>query len=292
MEEIYIISKVTKEIIIDILKCNTNNFINNLNFDEDIVSLIEHIPNELETSYELCLKGNIVSSMILLRSTFENILFLMNIVFDPDIIDEYKKVKNNIKPIKLKSEIIENWDKYFTTIMESKEQTEVEIKNIYDLLSKFVHPNCIRSTTSMIEKDKNKSEIIKYLYMQNITSVLLLYFDFISKYLNTEANLIYSIFLYEIICLLVFIQINIDKIKELEQYNDYMYLHINEKDIQGYTNIISKEINQISEINNNEWKKIINNLKEELNKSKYKQKIKELDKITLKLIGLYNKTNN
>ena len=71
-----------------------------------------------------------------------------------------------------------------------------------------------------------------------------------------------------------------------------MYLHINEKDIQGYTNIISKEINQISEINNNEWKKIINNLKEELNKSKYKQKIKELDKITLKLIGLYNKTNN
>ena len=35
--------------------------------------------------------------------------------------------------------VIENWDKYFTEIMESKEQTEIEIKNIYDILSKFIH---------------------------------------------------------------------------------------------------------------------------------------------------------
>lgn len=71
-----------------------------------------------------------------------------------------------------------------------------------------------------------------------------------------------------------------------------MYLRINEKDIQGYTDIISKEINQISKINNDEWEKIIKNLEEEINKSKYKQKIKELNKMTLELIGLYNKTNN
>ena len=71
-------------------------------------------------------------------------------------------------------------------------------------------------------------------------------------------------------------------------------MYYNDKEIA--LNQILKNIqlleNQISEINNNEWKKIINNLKEELNKSKYKQKIKELDKITLEIIGLYNKTNN
>ena len=108
-----------------------------MNLDEDIISLINHLGDELENAYELCLKGNIVSSMILLRSTFENMLFSMNIVYNPELLSEYKKIKNNIQPKKLKNEVIDNWERYFSGIMESKEQTEIEIKNTYDILSKF-----------------------------------------------------------------------------------------------------------------------------------------------------------
>lgn len=292
MEEIYIICKKINEIIIDKLKEDINKFTNKVNLDEDIISLINHIGDELENAYELCLKGNIVSSMILLRSTFENMLFSMNIVYNKELLEEYKKIKNKIQPKKLKNEVIENWDKYFTEIMESKEQTEIEIKNTYDILSKFIHANCVRTTASMIERDKEKVEIIKYLYMQNITSVILMYMDFINKYLKVENNLIYSIFLYELICLGIYIFINKDKVEELAQYNDYMYLHINGKEIENYKNIINRDISKIIEVDESSWKIILENLQENINGSKYIKRIGELDDIILNLINKLNKAKN
>ena len=127
------ICKKINKIIINELKEYINKFTNVVKLDEDIISLINHIVDELENAYDLCYEGNIVSSMILLRSTFENMLFSMNILYNPELLEEYKKIKNNIQPKKLKNEVIENWDKYFTEIMESKEQTEIEVKNIYDI---------------------------------------------------------------------------------------------------------------------------------------------------------------
>ncbi len=292
MEEIYIICKKINEIIIDKLKEDINKFTNKVNLDEDIISLINHIGDELENAYDLCFEGNIVSSMILLRSTFENMLFSMNILYNPELLEEYKKIKNNIQPKRLKNEIIENWDKYFTEIMESKEQTEIEIKNIYDILSKFIHANCVRTTASMIEKDKEKVEIIKYLYIQNITSVILMYMDFINKYLKTENSIIYSIFLYELICLGIYFFINKDKVEELAQYNDYMYLHINGKEIENYKNIINRDIDKITELDENSWKIILENLQENINGSKYIKRIGELNDVILNLINKLNKAKN
>lgn len=292
MEEIYIICKKINEIIIDKLKEDINKFTNKVNLDEDIISLINHIGDELENAYDLCFEGNIVSSMILLRSTFENMLFSMNILYNPELLEEYKKIKNNIQPKSLKNEIIENWDKYFTEIMESKEQTEIEIKNIYDILSKFIHANCVRTTASMIEKDKEKVEIIKYLYIQNITSVILMYMDFINKYLKTENSIIYSIFLYELICLGIYFFINKDKVEELAQYNDYMYLHINGKEIENYKNIINRDIDKITELDENSWKIILENLQENINGSKYIKRIGELNDVMLNLINKLNKAKN
>lgn len=292
MEEIYIICKKINEIIIDKLKEDINKITNKVNLDEDIISLINHIGDELENAYDLCFEGNIVSSMILLRSTFENMLFSMNILYNPELLEEYKKIKNNIQPKSFKNEIIENWDKYFTEIMESKEQTEIEIKNIYDILSKFIHANCVRTTASMIEKDKEKVEIIKYLYIQNITSVILMYMDFINKYLKTENSIIYSIFLYELICLGIYFFINKDKVEELAQYNDYMYLHINGKEIENYKNIINRDIDKITELDENSWKIILENLQENINGSKYIKRIGELNDVILNLINKLNKAKN
>lgn len=292
MEEMYSICKNINEIIIDKLKDDINKFTNKVNLDEDIISLINHLGDELENAYELCLKGNIVSSMILLRSTFENMLFSMNIVYNPELLSEYKKIKNNIQPKKLKNEVIDNWERYFSGIMESKEQTEIEIKNTYDILSKFIHANCVRTTASMLEKDKEKAEIIKYLYIQNITSVTLMYMDFINKYLKVEDDLIYSIFLYELICLAIYILINKDKVKELEQYNDYMYLHINGEEIDGYKNIINQDISKIAELDESSWKIILENLQESINGSKYSKKIEELNDAVLNLINKFNEMNN
>lgn len=289
MEEMYIICKNINEIIIDKLKDDINKFTNKVNLDEDIISLINHLGDELENAYELCLKGNIVSSMILLRSTFENMLFSMNIVYNPELLSEYKKIKNNIQPKKLKNEVIDNWERYFSEIMESKEQTEIEIKNTYDILSKFIHANCVRTTASMLEKDKEKVEIIKYLYIQNITSVILMYMDFINKYLKTENSIIYSIFLYELICLGIYFFINKDKVEELAQYNDYMYLHINSKEIENYKNIINRDIDKITELDENSWKIILENLQENINGSKYIKRIGELNDVILNLINKLNK---
>lgn len=292
MKEIYIISKNINEIIIDKLKNDISNFTNKVNLEEDIISLINHVGDELENAYELCLKGNIVSSMILLRSTFENMLFSMNIVHNQELLEGYKKIKNNIQPKKLKNEVIENWNKYFSEIMESKEQTKIEIKNTYDILSKFTHANCVRTTVSMLEKDKEKVEVIKYLYMQNITSVILMYMDFINKYLKKENNLIYSIFLYELICIGIYILINKDKIKGLEQYNDYMYFHINEKEIEEYKNIFNKDISKITDIDESSWKIILENLQETINGSKYSKRIGELNKVISNLINKFSKIKN
>lgn len=292
MEEMYSICKNINEIIIDKLKDDINKFTNKVNLDEDIISLINHLGDELENAYELCLKGNIVSSMILLRSTFENMLFSMNILYNPELLSEYKKIKNNIQPKKLKNEVIDNWKRYFSEIMESKEQTEIEIKNTYDILSKFIHANCVRTTASMLEKDKKKVEIIKYLYIQNITSVTLMYMDFINKYLKVEDDLIYSIFLYELICLSIYILINKDKVKELEQYNDYMYLHINGKEIDDYKNIINQDISKIAELDESSWKIILENLQEAINGSKYSKKIEELNDAVLNLVNKLNKMKN
>lgn len=292
MEEMYIICKNINEIIIDKLKDDINKFTNKVNLDEDIISLINHLGDELENAYELCLKGNIVSSMILLRSTFENMLFSMNIVYNPELLSEYKKIKNNIQPKKLKNEVIDNWERYFSGIMESKEQTEIEIKNTYDILSKFIHANCVRTTASMLEKDKEKVEIIKYLYIQNITSVTLIYMDFINKYLKVEDDLIYSIFLYELICLAIYILINKDKVKELEQYNDYMYLHINGEEIDGYKNIINQDISKIVELDESSWKIVLKNLQESINGSKYSKKIEGLNDAVLNLVNKLDKMKN
>lgn len=286
------ICKKINKIIIDELKEYINKFTNVVKLDEDIISLINHIVDELENSYDLCYEGNIVSSMILLRSTFENMLFSMNILYNPELLEEYKKIKNNIQPKKLKNEVIENWDKYFTEIMESKEQTEIEVKNIYDILSKFIHANYVRTTVSMIEKDEEKIEIIKYLYIQNITSVILMYMDFINKYLKTENSIIYSIFLYELICLGIYFFINKDKVEELAQYNDYMYLHINGKEIENYKNIINRDIDKITELDENSWKIILENLQENINGSKYIKRIGELNDVILNLINKLNKAKN
>ena len=76
-------------------------------------------------------------------------------------------IKSNIQPKKLKNEVIENWEKYFIEIIESKEQTEIGVKNIYDILSRSIHVNCVRIIVSMIEKDEEKIEIIKYLKTEN-----------------------------------------------------------------------------------------------------------------------------
>lgn len=286
------ICKKINKIIINELKEYINKFTNVVKLDEDIISLINHIVDELENAYDLCYEGNIVSSMILLRSTFENMLFSMNILYNPELLEEYKKIKNNIQPKKLKNEVIENWDKYFTEIMESKEQTEIEVKNIYDILSKFIHTNCVRTTVSMIEKDEEKIEIIKYLYIQNITSVILIYMDFINKYLKTENNLIYSVFLYELICLFIYILINQDKIEELKQYNDYMYLHINGGEIDNYRNIMNKDIYKITELDENSWKDILENLQENIGESQYCKTIGELNGEILNLVNKLNKMNS
>lgn len=289
MEEI---CKKINEIIINELKEKINKFTNVTNLDENMISLINNIVDELENAYDLCYRDNILSSMILLRSTFENMLFSMNMLYNPELLEEYKKIKNNIRPKKLKNEVIENWDKYFTEIMESKEQTEIEIKNIYDILSKFVHANCVRTTISMVEKDREKIEIIKYLYIQNITSVILIYMDFINKYLKTENNLVYSVFLYELICLFIYIFINKSKIEELEQYNDYMYLHINDSEIDNYKNIMNEDINKITELDENLWKEILENLQKNIDESKYSNEIGELNGEILNLVNKLNKMNN
>lgn len=85
------ICKKINKIIINELKEYINKFTNVVKLDEDIISLINHIVDELENAYDLCYEGNIVSSMILLRSTFENMLFSMNILYNPELLEEYKK---------------------------------------------------------------------------------------------------------------------------------------------------------------------------------------------------------
>lgn len=284
-KEIYNVCKKINDIIIDILNDNTKKLVNKLELNEDIISLIRHISNEIEDIYNLCMNGHIVSAMILLRSTFENMMFIMNILHNPELSEKYKKIKNNIQPRELKNEIIQNWDTYFSDIMENENQTRQEIKEIYGILSKFVHTNCIRTTAGMMEKDKDRISVIKYLYMQNITSVILIYIDFIDKYLKQEKNeLIYSIVFYEWLALFMYIGINKEKIQELEKYNEYVYLYNNQKEFENYKNIMEKDIKEIGNIEKNSWKIIIEHIEEIINMSQYKENIQLLNEDIINLI--------
>ena len=71
-----------------------------------------------------------------------------------------------------------------------------------------------------------------------------------------------------------------------------MYLHINGKEIENYKNIINRNIDKITELDENSWKIILENLQENINGSKYIKRIGELNDVILNLINKLNKAKN
>ena len=94
------------------------------------------------------------------------------------------------------------------------------------------------------------------------------------------------------ICLFIYIFINQDKIEELKQYNDYMYLHINGSEIDNYRNIMNKDIHKITKLDENSWKDILENLQENIGESQYCKTIGELNGEILNLVNKLNKMNS
>lgn len=283
MEEIYIVTKNLIQIILKKLDEKIFKFTNKTCFNDDIKSLISNFSEEIKISYELAMKGNIVSSMILLRSTYENMLFSMVAVYNPSLIDKYKMIEKGIQPRELKKEVIENWNIYFSDEMENKENVEKEIKSKYIFLSKFIHVNCTRTAISMIEKSEEDVEFIKYLFILIIDGIVCLYCDFISKVIEEKDNLIEGICFYEIITYSLYVQINADKVKKLKKYDEYLYLELNNNVIEKYRNTINENISEIKAIDDETLRKVTNEVYKTLNESKYSENLKEIDECILRL---------
>lgn len=288
MEEIYVVTKNLIQIILEEFNERIFKFINKTSLNDDIKNLISNFSEEIKISYELAMKGNIVSSMILLRSTYENMLFSMVAVYNPSLIEKYKMIENGIQPRELKKEVIENWNIYFSDAMESKKYTEIEIKSKYSFLSKFIHVNCTRTAVSIIEKSEEDVEFIKYLFILIIDGIVYLYCDFISKFIEEKDNLIEGICFYEIIAYFLYVQINVDKVKKLKKYDEYLYLELNNNIIEKYRISTNENISEIKVIDDETWRKVINEAYKTLSESKYSESMKELDECIMRLSSKIN----
>lgn len=283
MEEIYVVTKNSIQIVLKELDEKIFKFKNKACLNDDIKSLVSHFSEEMKILYELSMKGNIVSSMILLRSTYENMLFSMVAVYKPSLIEKYKMIEKGIQPRELKKEVIENWNIYFSDTMENKQNVEKEIKSKYSFLSKFIHVNCTRTAISMIEKSEEDVEFIKYLFILIIDGIVCLYCDFISKFIEEKSNLIEGICFYEIIAYSLYVQINADKVKKLKKYDEYLYFELNNNVIEKYRNTLNEDISEIKAIDDETLRKVINEVYKNLNESKYSESLKKMDECIMRL---------
>lgn len=137
------------------------------------------IYNDLCFVNELLEKQNIINSSTILRTTYENIIYIIATSYDVNL-----KVDIKSSPSQFRKVLEDNCEKIFT------ENIEKEMFNdIYSFLCKIVHPCSLKECVTYIDNNR----IYKKYVLNNIKYAMLMieyiYLDFYNKKLNIKDEL-------------------------------------------------------------------------------------------------------
>lgn len=228
--------------------------------------------NDFKLVEELLNKEDLFNACTILRTTYENIMYLIATSHDKTM-----KVDLDIYPGKYREELENNCNELFTNYFEKE-----DFNKMYKHLCKIVHPSSLKELVSYLMKTKKYNKYVINNIRYSLVVIEYLYLNFLYKKINEEnefhLNLI-DICTYVNLVNVVYYYNSLDKNKRY--LSKYMMYDTNNKYITDLEEDFKKLYNDIK---NNE-EKIEINIKElarrtdmQISNSKYKEIVKDFIK--------------
>lgn len=234
----------------------------------------KYISNKIHRDFSLVTKlldeGDILNASILLRSTYENIAYIIATSFDKSL-----KVKVGTNPSEFRQILEKNCNELFS------ENIEPDLFNyIYKYLCKLTHPCSIKEMTSYIEA----GSIYKRYVINSIKYIMIIveyvYLDYIYKKNNLDMNLNDSLFetsdLVNIYSGIRFIKHSKTGSKKYNRFfvndSNSSYIADNKNNLQD----VGKWVKDNQKDFENRRDEILVRVSSELEKSKYKQIVNDI----------------
>ena len=210
-------------------------------------------------------KKDIINSGVLLRSLYENIMYLIATSYDKTLV-----VDLDVMPKKFKKILEDNCSELFTNYFEKE-----DFEALYKYLSKIIHPCSLKELLSYFEKTiKYKPYLISNMKYIMIT-LEYMFLNFLNKKIGIESS--FDLNLIDVCTYVNLLNINcflndVDKTQKfIKQYMFYdtnnKYITDTQKSLEAlYNNIITNA--DLIEININQLLKETDN---QINCSKYKE---------------------
>lgn len=236
--------------------------IDKLNVIRDVKILLSSSYKSIVNAKKLLASNYLVDSMVVLRSGYETMLKAIGICVDNQIkntymlltqvkfIDSYsaKKNKGKAEPAYVRLAVSKNHRILFNYEYESSDECRKNLSNIYDVLSKFVHPTVLRLYYEKIESDEVNLTNFKKIILCNIYEVSIIFFDFFytKNNLREKSDAIQSLYGF----LFLF---NIGTIidpkefkKVISKHSKYLYINRNDKYVKE-AKLFADEISNLKE---------------------------------------------
>ena len=220
---------------------------------------------------ELIDREDLVNAAVILRATYENIIYIIATAYDKS-----KMIDLNILPRQLRSVLKNHNSDIFTEYFNDN-----SFDDIYDYLCKFVHPSSLKEFSSYISKTKKYKDYmlcnLKYLMIV----IQYMYLNFLNKKAgNGESKLdLDFITLCEWVNL-VNIGFLIYDIKDSESFTKKYFCHdLENKTVQEKQELLKstyKDISNNKDVLNEEMRKVLRELDNMINASKYKDIVAEM----------------
>lgn len=226
--------------------------------------IFRKIVNDFRLVNEILNKKDVINSGVLLRSLYENIMYIIATSYDKTLV-----VDLNVMPKKFKTILEENCNELFSNYYETD-----DFEALYKYLCKIIHPCSLKELLSYFEKTvKYKPYLISNMKYIMIT-LEYMFLNFLNKKIGIESS--FDLNLIDVCTYVNLININcflndLDKTQKFTK--QYMFFDTNNKYITDsrkdleilYNDIINNS--DLIEININQLLKETDN---QLNCSKYK----------------------
>ena len=139
--------------------------------------IIQKIPEDLNlVMFLINEKSDPINASTILRTTFENMMYIFNVCLDEKIIDSFK-----IEPYKLRKNVNERYSELFDV-----NYFNVFIDEYYSFLCKIVHPTYVKEIFSYIHEDSDFYIAFSCLIEYLAGTLSYMYLCFLNKRLNQK----------------------------------------------------------------------------------------------------------
>lgn len=277
---IELLKQLVKKEAIEPLKRYNKKYLKKLNNNDNIpietVNLFKQSIQTINNTKKLLKFQYIVDAATLIRSAMEKIAMGMMIYFDSETYNEFKDLtrcgKGELtRPTKLLDNFKSRLNEINISIFEDFTDEEISMlfDEIYEKLCFYTHSSIVVSL--MIEVDKNNDNDIftAYFYLMVYFLELLLYYCI--KHLNNDKEEHIDLMCLMLGSSLLFVKLDKNKMTEeyLEKYYKYLYLDVNKKYTNKYTDIINMIQGKLTDLqieDENTTKRITEYFDELLNK--------------------------